>query len=55
VRLWSVVVVVLLVVASDFGWVAVGCALGCASTMMVLMLSSLMMFLMRVSSSPDRM
>ena len=52
--LWSVVVVVLLVVASEFGWVAVDWALGGGSTLTVLVLSSLMMFSMRVSSSPVR-
>jgi len=47
-------VVVLLVVASEFGGVAVGWALGDGATMIVLVLIFLMMFYMRVSSSPVR-
>ncbi len=53
-RLWLVVVFVLIVVASGFGWVVVGWALGGASSMIVLVVSSLMMFSMWVSSSPVR-
>ena len=52
--LWSVVVVVLVLVASDFGCVVVGWALGGGSTLAVLVLISLTMFSMRVSSSPAR-
>jgi len=54
VRLWSVVVFVLLVVASEFGWVVVGWALGGASSIIFLVVSSLMMFSMWVPSSPVR-
>ena len=52
--LLSVVVVVLLVVASEFGRVVVGWTLCGGSTLTVLVLSSLIMFAMRVSSSPVR-
>ena len=54
VRLLEMCVMDVVSLGGEFGWVVVRWALGCVSFVLVLVVSSLMMFPMWVSSSPVR-